>query len=173
MGGASGVIVRQACAADVSILVELSRRVQERLTASGSLQQFGPLAPETVAGYVSAGHAYVLDARPGVVGGTFVEAVDPERFPALARWGLDAVTGSIWFLSKLMIDPARQGNGLGYILLDGVKADIARRGAGAIVLDCWAGNETLRAFYTRAGFTLHGVFPAGGFEVAVFVQPLT
>ena len=118
------MIVRQACAADVSVLVEMSRRVQERLTASGSLQQFGPLTPETVATHVFSGHAYMLDAQPGVVGSTFVEPVDPERFPALARWSLGAVTGPIWFLSKLMIDPARQGNGLGYILLDGVKADV-------------------------------------------------
>jgi GNAT superfamily N-acetyltransferase len=84
-------------------------------------------------------------------------------------WSLDIMTGPVWFLSKLMIDPARQGSGLGYSLLEGVQADVARRGAGAIVLDCWAGNDTLRAFYSRAGFTLYGVFPAGGFEVAVFV----
>jgi GNAT superfamily N-acetyltransferase len=114
----------------------------------------------------------VLDTQPGVVGGTFVEPVEPERFPAFARLRLDTVTGPIWFLSKLMIDPARQGNGLGYILLDGIRADVTRRGAGAIALDCWSGNETLRAFYARAGFKLHGVFPASGYEVAVFVQSL-
>jgi hypothetical protein len=80
------MIVREAREAEIPILVEMSRRVQERLTASGSLQQFGPLTPESVEAHVTAGHAYVLDAQPGVVGGTFVEPVDREGFPALARW---------------------------------------------------------------------------------------
>src|SRR5215471_2163625 len=105
--------VRQAEQDDIAYIVDLSRRVQEKLTASGSLQQIGPIPRETVVAQINAGTAHILE---------------------------------------------------------GIKAYVASRQPGAIiVLDCWAGNDKLRDFYTRAGFKLHGVFPANGFEVAVFV----
>jgi hypothetical protein len=57
-------------------------------------------------------------------------------------------------------------------VLDGALTQAMDRGAVRVVLDCWAGNGKLRDFYTRAGFRLHGVFPEGDYEVAVFVRDL-
>lgn len=45
----------------------------------------------------------------------------------------------------------------------------AKEGAGIVVLDCWAGNGKLRAFYERVGFVLHGEFPEEDYRIAVFV----
>jgi RimJ/RimL family protein N-acetyltransferase len=39
---------------------------------------------------------------------------------------------------------------------------------GTILLDCWAGNEKLRAFYEKSGFKLLGEFPENDYEIAVF-----
>src|SRR5215472_5865234 len=159
--------VRQAERDDISYIVDLSRRVQEKLTASGSLQQIGPIPYEMVEAQVNAGTAHILDGGSRRLGSVFVEPVTVER---LGRWKLDDPMLRPWFLHKLMLDPGEQGRGLGAYFLEGIKAYVvSRQPGGTIVLDCWAGNAKLRDFYTRAGFKLHGVFPANGFEVAVFV----
>lgn len=162
--------VRRAEQGDIAFIVDLSRRVQEKLTASGSLQQIGPIPRETVAAQVNAGTAHIIDGSSGRLGSVFVEPVTVERLPNLARWKLADLTSVPWFLHKLMLEPGEQGHGFGTHFLDGIKAYVAsQQPESTIVLDCWAGNDKLRDFYTRAGFKLHGVFPANGFEVAVFV----
>jgi GNAT superfamily N-acetyltransferase len=159
--------VRRAEQDDIAFIVDLSRRVQEKLTASGSLQQIGPIPRETVEAQVNAGTAHILDGGSRRLGSVFVE---PVTVGDLERWKLDDPALKPWFLHKLMLEPGEQGHGLGAHFLRGIKAYVASRQPGAIiVLDCWAGNDKLRDFYTRAGFKLQGVFPANGFEVAVFV----
>lgn len=168
--------VRHATKDDVATMAEVSARVQAKLTASGSLQEFGPLPVKVVAERVVAGTAYVLDGGAGhIFGGVFVAPVTDETRPKMHLWDLAELLeqpGTTYFLEKLMIEPGEQGNGLGYTLLDGIKSLILAAPDDTIVLDCWAGNDTLRTFYTRAGFHLHGVYPAatplGAFEVAVF-----
>jgi len=166
--------VRHATPDDIHTIAAMSTRVQAKLTASGSLQEFGPLPVDVVAARVAAGTAYVLDGGAGqILGGVFVAPITDETESKMRLWGLAELPGTIFFLEKLMIEPGEQGYGLGYALLDGIKLLVLAAPDDTIVLDCWAGNDTLRAFYTRAGFHLHGVFPAGTplgtFEVAVFV----
>jgi len=164
--------VRSAEQSDMPAIVDLSGRVQARLTASGSLQEFGPIPVETLSAHVAARTAFVLDDEGSVIGGVLVEPagtpVTPSLTATLAGWGLDAKQEQLWFLQKLMVEPEAQGRGIGRTLLDGTIAHIAGRGAGQLVLDCWAGNTKLRDFYTEAGFRLHGVFPHDDYEVAVF-----
>jgi GNAT superfamily N-acetyltransferase len=92
----------------------------------------------------------------------------------MAQWGFDPTRNPIWFLSKLMIEPDLQGRGLGRVLLGVIKQQIAARCGSKsqsclIVLDCWAGNDKLRAFYEENEFKLHGVFGEHDYEIAVFV----
>ncbi len=165
--------VRPATPRAIDAIVELSRRVQERLTASGSLQQFGPIPRETVAAHVAAGSALLLvDTGGELLGGVLVE---PEWAPASAEIGrvftelaLPPSRGPRWWLQKLMIAPERQGGGLGHLLLDGVRRHIVAHGGGTVVLDCWAGNEKLRGFYLADGFHFHGEFHEEGYDVAAF-----
>lgn len=165
--------LRCAEAGDVPAIVALSARVQERLSASGSLQEFGPIPKETVAAHVAARTAFVLEHSGTLLGGVFLESAGAPMTrglaATLAAWGLDA-TSSLWFLQKLMVEPREQGGGLGRVLLDGAAGLVAGRGAEQIVLDCWDGNAALRDFYTRGGFRLHGVFPENGYEVAVSIH---
>jgi len=159
--------VRQAEQDDIAYIVDLSRRVQEKLTASGSLQQIGPIPREIVDAQVNAGTAHILEEDSRRLGSVFVE---PMTVEILGHWKFADPMLKPWFLHKLMLDPGEQGRGLGAHFLEGIKAYVAsQQPGGTIVLDCWAGNDKLRDFYTRAGFKLHGVFPANGFEVAVFV----
>lgn len=165
--------VRQAMGGDVETVVAMSARVQANLTKVGSRQEFGPLPVEVVAARVAAEMVYILEDDGGrILGGVFVTPVTDETRRVIRRWGLAGLPGTTFFLEKLMIEPGEQGRSLGYALLEGVASLVLAGPDDTIVLDCWAGNETLRTFYTRAGFHLHGVFPAGlalgAFEVAVF-----
>ena len=168
------MLVRPAAADEIDAIVALSRRVQERLTASGSLQQFGPLPRETVAAYVAAGCSLVLLEAAGdeLLGGVFIE---PEWAPAsaqitsvFAELALPPERGPRWWLQKLMIAPQRQGAGLGNVLLAGVRRHVMAHGGGTVLLDCWAGNQKLRAFYLADGFRFHGEFHEEGYDVAAF-----
>lgn len=164
--------VRRAAPDEARWIVDLSARVQAALTASGSLQQIGPLPLESVQTSVQAGNAYLLEVAGKPVGSVMVDPL-PDDSPHNEIWKLDALPRPLWFLHKLMLDPEEQGKGLGLDFLNGVK-QLLTPASGSIVLDCWAGNDNLRAFYQRAGFTLHGVFlfPFEDYEVAVFFIPI-
>jgi GNAT superfamily N-acetyltransferase len=164
--------VRPATSGDEAAIVALSASVQARLTASGSLQQFGPIPAATVAAHVAAGSSLVLDDGAALLGGVFIE---PEFAPAtpdlpsiFAKLSLPAAAAPRWWLQKLMIAPERQGGGLGVLLLNAAKERVAGCGGGTIMLDCWAGNTKLRAFYSAAGFRFHGEFIEEDFAVAAF-----
>jgi GNAT superfamily N-acetyltransferase len=161
--------VRYAEAGDIGAIVDVARRAQDALTATGSRQRLTLPSPDAVAAHIAAHAAYVLAEGGRSLGSVFVEAVTVRRMPVLARWGLDDSASPLRYLHTLVIEPTMQGRGLGHVLLNGVKAAVAAHGPTAIVLDCWAGNDTLRAFYARDGFHLHGIFAEADYEIAVFV----
>ena len=161
--------VRYAEAGDIGAIVDVARRAQDALTATGSQQRLTLPSPDAVGAHIAARAAYVLAEGGTVLGSVFVEAVTARRMPVLARWGLDDSAYPLRYLHTLVIEPTMQGRGLGHVLLNGVKATVAAQGPAAIVLDCWAGNATLRAFYVRDGFHLHGIFAEADYEIAVFV----
>ena len=162
--------VRRAIIDDAEWVVDLSRCVQEALTASGSLQQIGPLPYATVEASIRAGNVYLLESPSRPLGSVLVDPAIPTYRHHLTQWGLDALPGPFWYLHALMLEPKEQGKGLGKIFLDGVKELVISNDNGMIVLDCWAGNNKLRDFYLHAGFKFHGVFPLKDFEVAVFLS---
>jgi GNAT superfamily N-acetyltransferase len=159
---------RRATMDDASWIVDLSRRVQDALTASGSLQLIGPLLLEETVPTIRAGTAFVLQTQDKRLGSVLIDPLDSAR---LVQWALPTVAGPWWYLHSLMLEPEEQGNRLGVAFLEDVKRLMASR-SGAIVLDCWAGNSHLRDFYQRAGFTGHGIFPVKDYEVMVFVFSL-
>jgi predicted N-acetyltransferase YhbS len=132
--------VRHAEAGDIGAIVDVARRAQGALTATGSQQRLTLPSPDAVAAHIAARAAYVLAEGGTIVGSVFVQAVTVRRMPVLARWGLDDFTYPLRYLHTLVIEPTMQGRGLGHVLLNGVKAAVAAHGPAAIVLDCWASS---------------------------------
>lgn len=163
--------VRRATLDEARWIVELSARVQDALTASGSLQQIGPLPIEQVETASKAGYAYLLETEGQPVGSVLVDPL-AEDSPLYTWWHLHPLPAPLWFLHALMLEPAVQGKKLGLDFLAGVRQLVTPVG-GTIFLDCWAGNTKLRDFYQRAGFTFHGIYPFEDYEVAVFFYSLT
>ena len=77
-------------------------------------------------------------------------------------------------MHSLMLDPEYQSQGLGRKLFEDVVAFIRTVGfgEGTLFIDCWAGSEGLRNFYTRCGCQVVIVVPKETWEVAVFAFPL-
>ncbi|MCK6579603.1 MAG: GNAT family N-acetyltransferase [Anaerolineae bacterium] len=154
---------RQAEASDSAFIHTLSVRVQEALTHSGSLQQIGPIPPPIVADYIRQGYAVVAEAAGERVGSVFVE---PLRADQAALWGIPQADHR--FLSRLMIEPSRRGQGWGGDLVRAVQRQCAAQGR-RIVLDCWVGSVKLRRLYAGLGFVLHGEFDEDDYQIAVYL----
>lgn len=160
--------VRRATSDEADWIIDLSARVQAALSAVGSLQVIGPLSRDRVQSATEAGHVYLLEVDGRRVGSVLVEPLS-DNSPYFDAYQLQALPTPLWFLSKLILEPGEQGKGFGLDFLAGVK-ELVTPTAGTILLDCWAGSDGLRDFYSRANFALHGLFlfPFEDFEVAVF-----
>ena len=110
-----------------------------------------------------------------LVGLTVVSAVDgcdlcahtdpahPPEDPVLAReWAYEvaavavhARVGRHAHLARAVVDPGRQGEGIGSALVAAALAEFDRGGGGAVVLQCVAER---RAFYQRLGFAPFSTF---------------
>jgi GNAT superfamily N-acetyltransferase len=111
-------------------------------------------------------------------GGDFNHEVEPGQ-SKVQKAMVEKYGNGIWYLHSLMLNPEFQGQGLGRVFLrqllsileletnarDKSKEEV--KGV-SIVLDCWAGNDKLRAFYEAVGFKLLGLFPEEDYEIAVF-----
>jgi GNAT superfamily N-acetyltransferase len=69
-------------------------------------------------------------------------------------------------LSRLAVSRSVAGQGVAMRLLDWA-VDYARsRGKRELRLDCWAGNERLKRFYTDSGFDARGDVESPGLDLS-------
>jgi ribosomal protein S18 acetylase RimI-like enzyme len=95
--------------------------------------------------WVPQGHLHVAEIDGAVVGALVVGEA-PENIPVVYEPEL--------YVNLLVTDRARQGRGLGSILLDHARVLAVRRGIGLLRVDCYAGDDqALVGWYRRQGFT--------------------
>ncbi|ORY29273.1 hypothetical protein BCR33DRAFT_793102 [Rhizoclosmatium globosum] len=144
---------------DAEFITSLSRRIQDWLIQRNSLQQIVLSSVETN-GYIVQNHAFVFThSSLGSIGSVFLEPL-PKHL--VETWKLVHIDKQTLFLSKLMLEPSLIGSSskpdtpsFGSQMIQ----CILNANAGIpIVLDCWDGNTSLRRFYERHGFKLHGIF---------------
>lgn len=172
--------VRLGREADQDELVELSQRVQDQLTASGSLQHTGPLNPEDVTKAIANRKCFVLEQpKPGfamtkLIGCALSRELEAGYFLTTSGFNMKSFPSPWLYLHSIMIDPELQGSGIGITLVSEVVEKIASVSPteGTLFLDCWAGNERLRRFYSNVGFDFAAVIPEDDYEIAVFSRPL-
>lgn len=83
----------------------------------------------------------------------------------------DERPGDAAYLHKLVVDRSVAATGLGTRLLDAA-ADWARgQDLPALRLDCWDGNDALRAYYRARGFVELEAVPSHGYRVRLFERP--
>ena len=95
--------------------------------------------------WVPQGHLHVAEID-GTVVGALVVGEAPENIPVVYEPEL--------YVNLLVTDRARQGRGLGALLLDHARVLAVRRGIGLLRVDCYAGDDqALVDWYRRQGFT--------------------
>lgn len=135
------------------ILNEVALDLQNK----GIYQWSYPWEEETVKNEID--DCFVLLLGEKIVGTFFITTVDRlNELPIIAE---------SMYLSKIAVLPEYQGRNLGANIIT-YACSYAKRREKALYLDCWAGNEKLKAFYSTNGFTYLGDYPEEDYYVSVF-----
>ena len=157
---------------DVEAVIDLSLRVQEALTASGSVQEIGPLDRTTVLTAIEERRCCVLrDASSNILGCAFIKHINEEYFAPSDDFNIAAYSRPWWYLHWIMLEPKLQGSGVGVPFFEHIVKHIEPSG-GTLLLDCWAGSRKLKGFYERAGCHYVATLPENDYEIAVFLRAL-
>lgn len=179
-----GLHSRYARKSDAEQLILLANQVQSALTESGSLQQLRPLSQAEIEEASSRCHCFLIEELHGgksILGCAFIKPLFDETIVSMelgAARGLVTISQlpAPWlYLHSIMLRPESQGRGIGaHLICDFVGMLEQQHGTngGTVLLNCWAGNQKLRAFYVKAGFVFLAVVPKYDFEIAVFYKQL-
>ena len=157
---------------DIDEIIEISARVQAKLTAAGSLQEIGPLKQETLASAVEGGRCFVIEnTSDSLLGCALVKNIGKEHFQTTSEFSIAAFPEPWRYIHSIMLKPEAQGQGIGVQLFEDVIRHIEPSG-GTAFLDCWAGNDKLRDFYERSGCTYLATVPENDYKIAVFARTM-
>lgn len=71
------------------------------------------------------------------------------------------------YLSQIAILPEFQGENWGSVIID-FACSFVKRSNKTLYLDCWAGNEKLKCFYSKNGLKHIGDFPEEDYFISIF-----
>jgi GNAT superfamily N-acetyltransferase len=122
----------------------------------GSMRAQRPLLQR----WARAGALVVATRDGGLAGGCFlVDEVGSE-------W--TGHRGTALYLHKIVVARPHAGCGVSAKLLEWCADQAQRRGVPRLRLDCWDGNDRLRALYRTLGFRELEAVPSRGYEVRLF-----
>ena len=99
------------------------------------------------------------------------DAIKANDFEKLALYPSDqAAPDRRWYLYRIALHPSYQGMGIGRTLIH-FACHLADSAQKDLYLDCWAGNHSLRKFYSSAGFDPVGIFSEQDYKICVFSRP--
>jgi GNAT superfamily N-acetyltransferase len=109
--------------------------------------------------YVKEG-CLILAKRDGkLAGGCILSTVNP-------CWPKESEEAM--YLNSLAVARFAAGEGLGTKIIEGCAEAVRRRGKRYIRLDCWDGNDFLKAYYQREGFKMLEAVPEDDYWVRLF-----
>lgn len=151
--------IRLAKIEDTDSIVKLLDEVTLHLHKKGIAQWTFPWEPREIKSDIEKGYIYVLLVNERIVGTFSIKDIDNFEFLTIEPYSK--------YLYRIAILPDFQGKKLGIEIINYVY-EYARKVNKAVYLDCWAGNEKLRSFYSNAGFEYIGDFPENDYMISVF-----
>jgi ribosomal protein S18 acetylase RimI-like enzyme len=156
------VALRPGGADDLAMLLALFDEAVAWLAAAGRAGQWGsrpwssePLRVARVRGLLSGGELTVAEVGALPAGGLVLAGRPPPYAPPVQEPEL--------YVTLLIVSRRFAGRGVGAALLDAARAEVRRRGAALLRVDCWAGGDgRLVAYYRDAGFTATDRFAVDG-----------
>ena len=136
-------------------ILSLLNETASDLQAKGNPQWEVPWPKQELFKDIQLGRIYAVTLKRQLIGSFGLKEKSQIRDRALEPGSL--------YLYQLALHPKFQGLGLGEKILERIKNDFP-----IIYLDCWAGNEKLRRFYSLNGFEFLRDVPEEDFFVSVF-----
>lgn len=156
--------IQKAVLSNAAALTALLNETVADLHRRGIRQWESPWDSEEICREIGQGRVWAAWGG-GTLAGTF--SLKPLES---AGWLPDsAKPGGQWYLYRVEMHPSRQGKGEGRTLVQ-FACQLAKAAKKDLYLDCWAGNDALRRFYTSAGFDTIGIFPEENYKISVFMR---
>ncbi|HEU0027906.1 MAG TPA: GNAT family N-acetyltransferase [Ktedonobacterales bacterium] len=121
----------------------------------------GEFSATALQGVLAGGGEVYLARRDGAPAGGFTL-----QWEDVEVWGERPPDAG--YLHALCVRRADAGTGLSAALLDYASQRVATVGRAWLRLDCWAGNNALRAYYERQGFSLYAVVEEADYYIALY-----
>lgn len=153
------MLIRKANGLDRHRVVEILNEATLDLHEKGVRQWSYPWKEEDISEDIENQYCYVLLIHKNIIGTFFISEINRLS-------GVDVPKGS-FYLSKITLIPDYQGKQLGKEIVR-FACNYTSVNKKELFLDCWAGNETLKAFYSNSGFKQLGDFPEKDYMISVF-----
>lgn len=159
MTGLGGLTLRRATVDDASRLHELVAAAGLAMAEQGFRNWLSPITAEQFVDDIGTREVYVVSDR-GLAVGTFTLGATARRPYSPEPW-LDPGAPAL-YLSRLAVEPALQGGGIGGWCLEQIERLARERGARAVRCDVLTANTRLRRLYERFGYEPRGERAHGG-----------
>ena len=150
------VEIRNATKNDIRIIADILNAATQKLLAKGVMQWEYPWDEETVASFINDFYIVLCD-------GAAVGCFGLKTYSSLTF----TEDNSGLYFYHLAVHPKYNGQGIGKDICRWVK-EYSENNSTSIYLDCWAGNDKLRSFYTDAGYEYMGDFPEEDYFISAF-----
>jgi GNAT superfamily N-acetyltransferase len=151
--------IRLAKVEDLDQVLKVLNDVTLYLQKKGINQWSYPWSHEIIGNEIKNDHCYVLLLGERVIGTFFISNIDH-----LSELSIEPQSK---YLSKIAILPEFQGNNLGSKIID-FACSFTQGLNKTLYLDCWAGNEKLKEFYSNNGLEYVGDFPEEDYFISIF-----
>jgi len=151
--------IRLAELKDKDIIVELLNKVTLYLHKKGINQWVYPWDTNRIKHDIENKLVYLLIVEDLIVGTFSIKDTD--------NINVDLIKPENKYLYRIAILPEYQGKGLGSSIVE-FSLDYSKNMGKSLYLDCWAGNEKLRSFYSNTGFDFIGNAPEEDYFISVF-----
>lgn len=153
------LIVKKAEYTDIPALLDILNSATQKLLSKGVQQWEYPWDEEIVKSYIDKNEFYIAFYNDNPCGCFGLKKYVPNRFVP------EDVDGEYWY--HLAVHPDYDRLGIGYMLCRWVQ-EYSKQTGTTIYFDCWAGNKSLRNYYSFNGFEHIGDFPEEDYFVSAF-----
>ncbi len=152
--------IRLAEKEDLKPIVELLNNVTLNLLRKNINQWTLPWDSYVIGGDIENGNVYIMTSNEYIIGTFSLRNMS-------SNLSINISESNNLYLYRIAILPEYQGKDAGCELID-YAVQISRNLGKSLYLDCWAGNEKLKTFYSKAGFNYCGDFPEEDYQISVF-----
>ncbi|WP_216829775.1 GNAT family N-acetyltransferase [Alkalihalobacterium elongatum] len=152
--------IRLAQVEDLQQVLSVLNKVSLDLQQKGIRQWDYPWDEDKILDQINSKYTYVLSLEERNIIGSFC-IHDIQQINEFSV-GLTSK-----YLSQIAILPNYQGRNFGSKITAFARS-LAKERNQSLYLDCWAGNEKLKAFYSNNGFEYIGDFPEEDYMISIF-----